>query len=94
MKKVIFPSETPITVSLVKYATIVGSGPTVIDKKCRKNWKNVSAIVKLLNQHSTLKITWKIRRKNVLAFASTRGCDWLILKKIRKEVKKSTNKGK
>ena len=35
-KVVIFPSETAIVVSLVKYPAIVKSGPTVVDKNAEK----------------------------------------------------------
>jgi len=46
MKKVIiFPSESTIVVSLVKYPTTVRSGPTVINKTEKKMWKKVSVLV-------------------------------------------------
>ena len=58
-----------VKVSLVKYPAIVRRGPTVIDKKRGKNWKNVFAVV--WNHSATLKIMWKKGRKTVSAFVST-----------------------
>ena len=46
MKRVVlFPSESAIIVSLVKYPAIVQKRTTLIDKQSEKNWKNVSAVV-------------------------------------------------
>ena len=54
MKRVVlFPSESAIIVSLVKYPAIVQKRTTVIDKQSEKNWKMSPPLFEIMA--STLK---------------------------------------
>lgn len=78
-KVVIFPSERAIIVSRIKYPAIVRSGPTVIDKKRRKNVEKCLRCRVKSRRHFENNV--EKGRKSVSAIASTRGCGWLVVEK-------------
>ena len=86
MKRVVlFPSEKAIIVSLVKYPAIVEKRTTVIDEKSGKKMeKCLPPVRRCLKSWRHFEMTWKKGRKKAYAVELTRGCDWLVRKKMLK----------